>query len=580
MTDLLDMYEFERVATILDRIKDFGFKFATYSGITWSYSDMQIPKEKEAIIAAALSETEVLAAQYNEGLLSDEERYRKAIEIWTHAKMAVEERMPHTLDKNGPVYDMWKSGARGQIGQITQMSGMKGLITNTVGRILEHPVISSYKEGLTPIEYFITTHGARYGLTTTALQTARAGYLTRRLVDVAQDCIILDDDCGDRTGRKVERRKTGTEIGTELSKAIMGRVLAKDVVKEDGTTLFAKGTVLRGKDVMRIEKESAGDIYVRTPFSCKSVHGMCRNCYGLDLGRYKLVEKGEAVGIIAAQAIGEPGTQLTMRTFHQGGVAGEDITMGLPRVEEIFERRPPKNPAIISKTGGIVLEVKKGKSGERTIIIAPDVEGKSKKSDTLEYAIPYGRTPAVKEGAEVAKGDFLTDGSADLNELFKFGGKERAEEYIVSEIARVYDLQGASVSRKHIEVIVRQMLSRRRIKETGNTKFSVGDIIEESHLNEENERVVGEGGEEGKGERLILGISDVALSTKSFLSSASFQNTTKVLIRAALRGATDNLRGIKENVIIGRLIPAGTGFRPGAKEEVVEEEETEEEVKA
>ncbi|MBI4118539.1 MAG: DNA-directed RNA polymerase subunit beta' [Parcubacteria group bacterium] len=582
MADLIDVYEFERVASILDRIKDFGFKFATHSGITWSYSDMKIPKEKEAIIAAALSETEILAVQYNEGLLSDEERYRKAIEIWQRAKMAVEERMPHTLDQNGPVYDMWKSGARGQIGQITQMSGMKGLITNTVGRILEHPVISSYKEGLTPIEYFITTHGARYGLTTTALQTARAGYLTRRLVDVAQDLIIMDDDCGDRTGRKVERQKSGTEIGTELSKAIMGRVLAKDVVKEDGSVLYSKGTVLRGKDVARVEKESAGEIFVRTPLTCKATHGLCRSCYGLDLGRYKLVEKGEAVGIIAAQAIGEPGTQLTMRTFHLGGVAGEDITMGLPRVEEIFERRPPKNPAIITKTGGTVLEIKKEKTGERTIIVAPDVEGKSKKSDTIAYAIPYGRTPAVKEGAEVAKGDFLTDGSADLTELFKYGGKERAEEYIVSEIARVYDLQGASVSRKHIEVIVRQMLSRRRIKETGSTKFSVGDIIEEVHMNEENERVVEEGGEEAKGERLILGISDVALSTKSFLSSASFQNTTKVLIRAALRGATDALRGIKENVIIGRLIPAGTGFRHVAKEEVVEEEAEEEteEVKA
>ncbi|MBI1999115.1 MAG: DNA-directed RNA polymerase subunit beta' [Parcubacteria group bacterium] len=576
INNLIDQYDFEQVASILDRIKDFGFKYATKSGITWSYSDMRVPEEKADIVSSALGMTEQLKKQYEEGLLSEDERYRKTIEIWHRTKLSIEEKMPQTLDQNGPVYDMWKSGARGQIGQITQMSGMKGLITNTVGRALSHPVISSYKEGLTPVEYFITTHGARYGLTATALQTAKAGYLTRRLVDVAQDVIISEEDCGDRMGRRIDPKADISGIGVPLVKIIGGRVLAKDAISSSGKVVVPKGTLLRRAHVREIEAREVGEIFVRTPLACKARRGLCRACYGLDLGRYRPVAMGEAVGIVAAQAIGEPGTQLTMRTFHLGGVAGEDITMGLPRVEEIFERRPPKIPATVCHDDGRVIDIKKGAKREQIIVILPESGPRRGKAEAIEYVIPFGRTPTVAVGNEVTKGDLITDGSADLSDLFKYGGQTVAEDYVINEIARIYDLQGASISRKHIEVIVRQMFSRRRIRHIGDTRFTVGDVVEAVLFEEENERVRGEGGEEAKADQAILGISEVAITTQSFLSAASFQNTTRVLIRSALRGAVDTLRGLKENVILGRLIPAGTGFYAPSKKERKSKDETEE----
>jgi len=562
MDNLLERYDFERIASILDKVKGFGFKYVTRSGISWGIDDLRVPAEKEELVKRSLGEASEVIAQYNDGLLSGEEQYRKTIEIWQKARMDIEQLMPQTLTPQGSVNDMLRSGARGQIGQITQMAGMKGLITNTVGRILSFPVISSYKEGLTPTEYFITTHGARYGLTATALQTAKAGYLTRRLVDVAQDCIITEEDCGEKNGKVVKTKADVSGIGVSLIKTLRGRVLAKDIVDAKGKVLISKGTIIRRSEIKQIEESDVEEVSIRTPLACKALYGICKECYGLDLGRAKPVALGEAVGVVAAQAIGEPGTQLTMRTFHQGGIAQEDITMGLPRVEEVFERRIPKNPAIVSKTSGQIIEIKK-KDREKIIVVLTDPGEKKRGKDKdreVEYLVPFGRTPIVAAGKQISQGEILTDGSADIAELFKYGGKEIAENYIINEISRIYDLQGEPISRKHLEVIVRQMFSRRRIKDPGGTRFAVNDVVEYADLVEENARVKKAKKEEAKGDMAVLGISEVALTTKSVLSAASFQNTTRVLIRAALNAAKDELRGLKENVIIGRLIPAGTGF--------------------
>src|SRR3989338_358233 len=559
---MIETTDLRTTAHLMDRIKEFGFKYATKSGITWGLDDIEVPKEKKEIVDKALQSADEISRSYDEGLLSEDERYRKTIEIWQDVRAEIEKLMPDTLDPNGPVYDMLKSGARGQVGSISQMAGMKGLITNTVGRVLSFPVISSYKEGLTPVEYFVTTHGARYGLAATALQTAKAGYLTRRLVDVAQDATVLEDDCGDSEGKKMSVHPKKGEGGVDMpfAKRVLGRVVAADAKDESGKTLCKKGAILKKKDIELLEESTVEEVFVRSVLSCKTIRGLCRACYGLDLGRNKLVELGEAVGIIAAQAIGEPGTQLTMRTFHMGGVAGENITMGLPRVEEVFERRTPKAPAVIARTDGIVLDMKKQNS-EHAIVILPDVGSKTK--EATEYAGPVGRNPVVKVGDKVEKGQQLSDGSTDLLELFKVAGKERTEDYVIDEIVRIYALQGASVSHKHVEIIVRQMFSRLKIKNPGGSRFAAGDMIERAHFMEENIRLTKEGKELIKADPLVLGISSVALSAGSFLSAASFQNTTRILIQAALRGAKDTLKGLKENVIVGRLIPVGTGFKKG-----------------
>ena len=560
--ELITRYSLERITEILDKVKSFGFKFATRSGVTWSMDDLTLPKEKEGIIGTARAKEKEIMSHYEEGLLSDEERYRMIIETWEKAKEDVTKTIPGTLTKNGSVHDMWKSGARGSLGPITQMMGMKGIVMNTVGVPIDFPIISSYKEGLSPIEYFITTHGARKGLTDTALQTAKAGYLTRRLVDVAQDVVISEDDCGDKAGRRVYLKKNVSGIGTSLEKVIAGRVAAEDITAPDGTIIVKKKEIITKNDAAKIGEAGIDAVAVRSPLSCKMEHGLCQACYGVDLGRNALVAQGEAVGVVAAQAIGEPGTQLTMRTFHQGGVTGSDITKGLPRVEEVFERRMPKNPAVIAQDDGEVLEIK-SHNKEQIIVVLPSspAAGKKKAGEAVEYKIPFGRNAIVAPKDKIEKGMLLTDGSADIGELFKFSGREATENYIIHEVEKVYDLEGASVARKHIEVIVRQMFARRRVRSAGDTSFSMGDIVETNLFKEENERVRGLGGEEAKGEQAVLGITEVSLTTASFLSSASFQHTTRILIRAAIRGAVDTLRGLKENVIIGRLIPAGTGFR-------------------
>lgn len=567
---LILQYGIDKTPAILDKIKEFGFKYSTLSGTTWGFDNVSVPKEKAQIIKDAQAKKDQVVSEWEEGLLSEEERYQKVIEIWTKAKKELEKILPSTLDKNGSTFDLFTSGARGTMTSLVQMTGMKGLIQNNQGKTLEFPIIPCYQEGLSPIEYFVTTHGARKGASDTALNTAKAGYLTRRLVDVAQDVVVTEEDCGTKEGKIVTRENiSGIEIS--LARNISGRVLASDLKDKDGKVVYKKGFLITKEEAANIEGAGFEELYVRSPLTCSTAHGVCRMCYGLDLGRNRMVDLGEAVGIVAAQAIGEPGTQLTLRTFHAGGVAGADITTGLPRVEEIFERRIPKNPAVVSQSNGEVWEIKKDEKGLVIKVLSDSkVDGKS---NEIEYSVPFHRVPIIKVKDKVKKGELLTDGSADITEIFKYGGKELVEEYIIREINKVYELQSASIARKHTEIIIRQMFSRRKVKDSGDTNFSVGDIIENTSLIEENIRMKEEKLREAKAEIVVLGITEVSLRTKSWLSAASFQNTNRVLVENAIKGGVDSLRGLKENVIIGRLIPAGTGFSAKSENTSGEKEE-------
>lgn len=566
---IIDMYGMEKVPEVLDQIKNFGFKYVTASGITWGLDDISSPKEKEAIIAQAQKLSDEVQEQYNQGLLSVEERRRKKIGIWQGAKDEVEDKIPETLDPHGSVADMLHSGARGSLGNITNMVGMKGIIASVSGESIEFPIISSSKEGFSPIEYFITTHGSRKGLTDTALNTAKAGYLTRKLFVAAQDTLVNLKDCGTKQGITISR-ESSSGIEVPLARSIKGRFLAEDVVDEAGKTLFKKGDYIESPDAKIIEESGVKEVIVRSPVTCASVHGVCQKCYGADLGKNKLVDLGEAVGTVAAQAIGEPGTQLTMRTFHAGGTAsvGGDITQGLPRVEEIFEKRKPKAPAAMSRVDGVISDILT-EGEEYIIVVLPDASEKKKKNE--EYKASRHRTLFVQKGDEVKKGQMLTDGSADIDELFKYAGKEATVDYIIAEINKPYELQGETVSRKHIEVVVRQMFSRLKIKESGDTRLSENDIVEPYELERENEIAKSNGNLPAKSIAVVMGITEASLSRKSFLSAASFQHTTRVLISSAVRGKQDELVGLMENTILGRLIPAGTGFVGSEKERAIEE---------
>lgn len=559
LDELIVHYGVDSTPAILDSIKSFGFKYSTVSGTTWGLDNISLSPEKPNIIKEGKKLEEQIVSQWSEGLLSEEEKYQKIIEVWMQTKKNLEKVLPKTLDKNGSAYDLFTSKARGNMGSLTQLVGMIGLIQNNQGKTLEYPIIPCYQEGLSPIEYFTITHGARKGASDTALNTAKAGYLTRRLVDVAQDVVITEEDCGTKDGKIVTRENiSGIEI--PLSKNIRGRILAGDLKDKNGKVVYKRGFLITKEEAYNIEGADFTEVFVRSPLTCKTVHGLCVMCYGLDLGRNHLVEQGEAVGIIAAQAIGEPGTQLTLRTFHAGGVAGTDITTGLPRVEEIFERRIPKNPAIISETDGEVISIVAKDGKEKIIKVLSDSKEDGKKNE-MEYIVAFRRMPIVKVGDSVKKGQLLTDGSADITSMFKLGSKELVEEYIIQEINKVYELQSASISRKHTEIIIRQMFSRRKIKDAGETNFSTGDIVENTAFIEENMRVEDLNGKKATAETVVLGITEVSLRTKSWLSAASFQNTNRVLIENAIKGGVDSLRGLKENVIIGRLIPAGTGFK-------------------
>jgi len=564
--DLIDKYGNKTAAEILDNIKDLGFKFATKAGITMSLDDLIIPKEKSKLIAKAEKESDKVRKQYQQGFLSKQERRVRVIEIWDKTKREISKMVPQALDVYGSVYSMADSSARGSWAQIVQLAGMKGLVINPASEIIELPVKSSFKEGFNVLEYFISTHGARKGTSDTALRTAKAGYLTRRLIDVAQDVIIREDDCGDQEGIIIYR-EDGKEFGIDLAPRIFGRV-SLQTVRDPKTKriIVKKGQLIDKSTAKKIDQAGLDKIKVRSVISCKTKFGLCQNCYGYDLGRNKLVKLGEAVGIVTAQAIGEPGTQLTMRTFHTGGIAGGmDITQGLPRVEEIFEVRPPKDKAVISEVEGKVLDIKK--KGKQNIIRIKvnkkaGKEKKTAKENIKEYSIPDQIGLWVKKGDLVTKGQQLCEGPIDLKELFNLAGQEAVQRYIIREVQSIYSSQGGGLHDKHIELVIKQMFARVRVKDPGDTDLLPGVITEKDRFLEENERVKKNKGQLATCQPLLLGITKVSLTTESFLSAASFQQTVRVLINAAIEGKVDRLRGLKENVIIGKMIPAGTGFKP------------------
>ncbi len=555
---IIQKYGVDATPPILDHIKSLGYRYATKSGISWGMDDIQIPPEKNAFVEKAKEEARVIENQYNIGLLTDKERYEKVTFIWGDVKAKIDEKTPAILDKYGPIHYMVGSGARGQWNQINQIASMKGLVVNPSGRIIELPIISSYKEGLNVLEYFISTHAARKGTADTALKTAVAGYLTRRLVDVAQDVIISEPNCKDEIGLPVFK-KDYERLGKNFALRILGRVLAQDVNDPAGKILFKSGHILSNIDAEKIASLDIPTVVLRSPVTCRLARGICQLCYGYDLGSHTPVKLGEAVGVVAAQAIGEPGTQLTMRTFHVGGIAGAaDITMGLPRVEEIFEIRAPKLKAIISNIGGQVIDIsesKDGAAGDKVIkILGEDGKG-------AEFTIPFGKTILVKANDKIEPGAKLTEGSVDIKELLPIAGMSAVQNYIIAEVQQLYTFQGAAINDKHIEVIVRQMFSRVRVKDSGSTPLSIGEIIEKGKLREENVKAKMAGGTPAKAVQLVMGITNVALTTESYLSAASFMQTMRVLTNAAVEAKEDKLRGLKENVIIGRLVPAGTGYR-------------------
>jgi DNA-directed RNA polymerase subunit beta' len=569
VSKIIEKYEREIAQETLDKIKDLGFDYASQSGITWGMDDLIIPPEKEKVMQAAEKEVEQIEGHFRKGLLSKEEKSMKVIEVWQKTKTEIEELVPKILPLQNPVFQIIDSGARGSWGQPVQMTGMKGLVINPAGQIIELPVKSSFKEGFDVLEYFISTHGARKGTADTALRTSTAGYLTRRLIDVSHQVVISEEDCNDEEGIEILRRDAD-EIGQNFLFKILGRIILEDL-KVKNKKIAKKGEIIDWEKAEKIIDNQIEKVRVRSPLSCKSTRGICQKCYGWDLGKNQLIKPGEAVGIVAAQAIGEPGTQLTMRTFHTGGVAGGgDITFGLPRVQEIFEARLPGGKAETSQTEGKVLEI----TPDRVVRIKslPNRQsGKTdnpkslKKTSILEYKIPPTAAIWVQPKDRVKRGQQLCEGSLDLKELFKLAGPEETQRYIIKEIQKIYASQGAIIHDKHLEVIIRQMFSRVKIKDPGDSSFATGEIRERARFIEENEKLKKDKRKPAKETPLLLGISRVALSTDSFLSAASFQETSRVLIKASIEGKEDQLRGLKENVIIGKLIPAGTGFKKELK---------------
>ncbi|MDD5590114.1 MAG: DNA-directed RNA polymerase subunit beta' [Candidatus Portnoybacteria bacterium] len=578
--EIVEKCGIKKTAQILDRIKEIGFEYATKSGISWGMDDLKMPSKKKELLELAERDVETVHRQYLDGLLTREERRARIIEIWFDVIDKISKMVVDELDPDGSVKAMVVSGARGSWGQISQMMGIKGLVTNPSGEIIELPIKSSFKEGFNVLEFFIATHGARKGTADTALRTSTAGYLTRRLVDVAQDVVIREVDCNAKDGIFIYR-EDGAETGRTLGARVMGRVSLEDV-KAGEKVLVKKGVLIDKQAAKRIDEAGLNKIKVRSVITCQCRQGVCQMCYGYDLGNNQLVKIGEAVGIVTAQAIGEPGTQLTMRTFHTGGVAGGgDITQGLPRVDEIFEARPPKGKAVISEQDGHVVEIE-DKENQRTIQITGKIktfDSKKKaifKNEVKTYPVPINQGLWVKAGDVVQRGQQLSEGHLDLKELFKLAGKEAVQRYILREVQTIYASQGEGINDKHIEIIVKQMLSRVRVKDPGDTNLLAGDIIEKGTFLMENDAVRKKSGKIATAVQLLMGISKVSLTTDSWLSAASFQETARVLIGASIAGKTDHLRGLKENVIIGKLIPAGTGWHAeGRGQESAEQEKDE-----
>jgi DNA-directed RNA polymerase subunit beta' len=562
----------EKTVELADNIKTLGFKYSTKSGISWGMDDLKIPAVKKELVHAAEKKVDEIRNQYEDGLLTNKERKTKTIEVWNEVKSEIAKAIPAAIGDTGSVSYMISSGARSNWAVVTQMAGMKGMVVNPSGETIELPIKSSFKEGFNVLEYFISTHGTRKGMADTALRTSTAGYLTRRLVDVAQDIIVTEHDCHDTEGTMVYA-DDHLDLGRSLKDRISGRTALEDIKDPATGDLIVKKNAQISKDEAKlVEKTGIKEVKLRSLVSCKTRRGCCQQCYGHDLGKNRLVEIGEAVGIVTAQAIGEPGTQLTMRTFHTGGVAGKDITQGLPRVEEIFEARLPKGKALISEVDGKVLDVVK--EGDNRIIkigFTPKEQTADAESENIKsYTVDSDIALLVGKGDLVIAGQQLVEGHVDIHELFELKGIEEVKRYIIKEVQQVYTSQGEDIDDKHIEIIIKQMLSRVRVKDPGDTNLLIGDLIEKAQIADANEEVENWNNEHtgvtdkkknpAVAEQLLLGITKASLATESFLSAASFQETARVLISAATTGKVDKLRGLKENVIIGRLIPAGTGY--------------------
>ncbi len=611
INQIYEKFDNKTTANFVDDLKDIGFNFATISGSTFSVGDLQVPPQKDDLIRQTEVKVDKIIQQYKDGLITADERYRLSTKLWGIVKEEIEELVSKKDDIFSPVHLMIDSGARGQTEQLNQLVGIKGVVVNPAGRIIELPIKSNYKEGLTPLEYFISTHGARKGSADTALKTSDAGYLTRRLVDVSQDVVVTEKDCKTSVGRTIWIKDV-EEINETLASVVLGRFVLKDV-KDKDKVIVKKNTLIDKELAELISNHNVKSITVRSPLGCKANRGVCQKCYGIDLARAKLVELGEAVGIVAAQSIGEPGTQLTMRTFHTGGVASAlDITQGLPRVEELFEARNPKTEALLAEQAGkikivevasrkfiqliasvkktidipfgkdIVLKVKDGDKVKKGDLLAKDNKSGDKieatvagvvtisgrkayitysKKELLEYPITNDMMPRVSDGNEIEKGDRLTEGHYNLKDLMRLKGEDKAKRYIIHEIQKIYSLQGQNIDDKHVELVISKMFGLSRIQDEGDSKYMAGEIISTLSLENETAKLKAAGKRLPIFEKLLLGISKAALNTEGFLSAASFQETTRVLVEAATTGTVDHLLGLKENVIIGRLIPAGTGFK-------------------
>ncbi|MCH8748566.1 DNA-directed RNA polymerase subunit beta' [Patescibacteria group bacterium] len=612
VAEVLTNYGREEAARFIDDLKDLGFTHSTKSGLSWGMLDLTVPKEKDEIIDAAEEEVTTIREQYEGGLLTDDERYRMTVGVWERAREKMREATQAALDPKSPVHAMVSSGARGSWGQTLQMMGMKGTVAGPTGRVVELPIKSSFKEGFNALEYFLSTHGTRKGMADTALRTATAGYLTRRLVNVAQDVVVNEEDCQDTEGG-VLTKADSEEIGVTLGERVLGRVLAEGIKNpKGGKTVLSRGTLVTAAEAEQIDKLGVEEVMIRSGVTCRAPVGVCRQCYGWDLGHNRLVEIGESVGVVAAQSIGEPGTQLTMRTFHSGGTSGDDITQGLPRVEELFEARQPKGEALMADLEGVVKiteqgdetiititslgaqsrqwsvtraklarEIKTGskvKEGEPLFVsveaekVAAPFNGEVTIKDEVmtlrgrvkeewPYSVPTAMTLDVQDGDTVVAGQQLTEGHLNVQKLFEVAGKREVQRYILREVQRVYAIQGEHINDKHLEIIVRQMMSRIRIKDSGDTDMPPSRVVEVQEFNRQNDEAKAAKKSPAVGEQLLLGITKVSLTTTSFLAAASFMETARTLIDAAVTGREDELLGLKENVIIGKLIPVGTGYR-------------------
>jgi DNA-directed RNA polymerase subunit beta' len=542
-----------KTSIMLDKIKARGYHYSTISGITVSTSDMTVPQKKKELLNEADKAVDKIEKMYRRGFISEDERYQRVIEKWTKTTEDVADELMNNLDTFNPIFMMADSGARGSKSQIKQLAGMRGLMANPSGKIIELPIRACFREGLDVLEYFISTHGARKGNADTALKTADSGYLTRRLVDVSQEVIVREEDCGTHEGYEVSEIKEGNEVIESLAERLTGRYCSEDI-KDPKTheVIAAADSYMDSKIAAKIEASGVKKVKIRSVFTCKTKQGVCSKCYGMNMATAKKIDIGESVGIIAAQSIGEPGTQLTMRTFHTGGVAGSDITQGLPRVEELFEARKPKGLAIISEVSGVVKMEKTKK--KRTVSVISD------SGEEVSYDIPFGARIKVSDGDMINAGDEITEGSVNPHDILRIKGVQGVKNYLLSEVQKVYRLQGVDINDKHLEVVIRQMTRKVKIEDSGDTDLLPGTMIDIFDFEDENNKVMDNGGKPAQGRVALLGITKAALATDSFLSAASFQETTRVLTDAAIKGKIDPLLGLKENVIIGKLIPAGTGM--------------------